>query len=82
MIGICPIPSSTLFRPLTSQRVDLASARIIRRLRAATPIITGSQWLSWLPIRSSGPLSGNVSTPLTSRRPHAATGRFTAITMR
>ncbi len=63
-IGIWPMPSRTGARPLTSQSVDLASARIIRRLRAENPIITGSQWLSWLPTRSSGPLAGSVSTPL------------------
>ena len=81
-IGIWPMPFSTGASPLTSQSCDFASARIIRRFRAANPIITGSQWLSWLPTTRSGPLSGNVSTPLTSSRPQRATGTFTAIAKR
>ena len=66
-------------RPRTFQRSDLARARIWRRLRAAIPTMIGSQWLSWLPRISSGPLSGTASSPSTFSPPQAATGRFSVI---
>ena len=78
-IGIWPIPLRIGPSPRTSQSVDLASARICRRRRAATPTITGSQWLSWLPTTSSGPLSGSDSSPSTSSLPQRATGRLRAM---
>ena len=68
--------------PRTFQRSDLASARIWRRLTAAIPTMIGSQWLSWLPRTSSGPLSGSASRPSTCSRPHSATGRLRAIATR
>ncbi len=78
-IGICPMPSRTGPSPFTSHSVDFASALIWRRRIAATPTITGSQWLSWLPTTSSGPDSGKTSSPSTCSRPHTAAGRVTAI---
>src|SRR5262249_4599292 len=62
-----------------SQSVDLARARIWRRPLAATPTISGSQWLSWLPTTRSGPLSGIESRPSTRSLPHRATGAFKAM---
>ena len=55
------------------ERADLAARR------AAIPTISGSQWLSWLPTTSNGPLSGSESSPSTRSLPHQATGRLSAI---
>ena len=81
-IGIWPMPRRIGASGLIFQSSALARARICRRRTAATPTITGSQWLSWLPMISSGPLSGTLSRPSTRSRPHQATGRLIAIAAR
>ncbi len=58
-IGIWPMPLRTGARPRTFQRSDLARALIWRRRIAEIPTMIGSQWLSWLPTTSTGPLSGS-----------------------
>ena len=63
-IGIWPMPSSTLLRPLTFHSEDFDSARIWRRLIAAMPITTGSQYESWLPTIEQRALGGDVLEPL------------------
>ncbi len=78
-IGIWPMPLRIGASPRTFQRSDFARARIWRRLRAAIPTMIGSQWESWLPRISSGPLSGIASRPSTCSRPQAATGRLMVI---
>ena len=69
-IGIWPMPLRIGASGLMSHSVDFASARIWRCPRAATPIATGSIWLSWLPAISTGPERGSASRPSTSIRPH------------
>ena len=77
-----PMPSSTQASGRKCHNVDLARARTFLRCRAATPTTTGSQKLSWLPIRIVGRDVGTRSAPTTSSRPQRCTMGDTRVSTR